>query len=297
MMIKYLGVMCALLTAPVFAKDVQIETYSGSVAVASKPETIAVFDLAALDSLEALGIAVDGVVTPAYLSYLEDAVEGTFSVGSLFEPDFEALNALQPDLIIAGGRSSKQVPELTKFAPTVDMTIWEDTVGQGLARLHAYGEIFDKEAEANALRTEFEAKLTTLKAASADTGSALILMTNGPKVSAYGAAGRFGWLHQVLGLPETVDEVEQSTHGEAISFEFIKDANPDVLLVIDRLAAIGTEGENAKTTLDNALVRETTAWKTGNIIYLSSAPIYIAGGGIQSMNITLDELLAVFSGS
>ena len=79
------------------------------------------------------------------------------------------------------------------------------------------------------------------------------------------------------------------------SFEFIREANPDILLVIDRMAAIGQESEGARATLDNALVHETTAWKTGQVVHLSAAPIYIAGGGIQSMTRTLDEINAALT--
>ena len=171
------------------------------------------------------------------------------------------------------------------------MTIWKDTVSEGLERLNTYGEIFGKVREAKSLTDDFYHKLERVKASVAGKGRALIVMTNGPKVSAYGAGGRFGWLHNELGLPEAVDKVEQTTHGEAVSFEFIREANPDILLVIDRLAAIGQDGASAHATLDNALVHETSAWKTGRVIYLSSAPIYVAGGGIQSMNLTLDEIL------
>ncbi|MEM8950065.1 MAG: siderophore ABC transporter substrate-binding protein [Pseudomonadota bacterium] len=271
-----------------------VETYRGPKTVATSPGTIAVFDMAALDSLEALGIKADGVIDQIYLPFLEDAAENTVSVGSLFEPDFEAVNALQPDLIIAGGRSHEEVPNLAELAPTIDMTIWEDVISQGLDRLAAYGDIFEKQDEAARLRDDFLAKLEATKSAAADKGNALVVMTNGPKVSAYGSAGRFGWLHRALDLPEAVADVEQATHGEAISFEFIRDADPDILLVIDRLAATGQDGATAKATLDNALVRETKAWKADQVVYLSSAPIYIAGGGIQSMTITLDELLAAF---
>ncbi len=286
-------VLCALClwACPVLAESVTIETYSGPATIVPSPETIAVFDIAALDTLEALGIKADGVVRPVYLSFLENAAADTVGVGSLFEPDFEAVSALQPDLIIAGGRSQEQVSKLAKLAPTIDMTIWEDTIGQGLARLEAYGALFDKRDEAARLQGEFLAKLEELRKAADGRGNALIVMTNGPKISAYGSKGRFGWLHSALGLSEAVAEVEQTTHGEAISFEFIRDADPDILLVIDRLAATGQDGETAKATLDNAIVHATKAWKSDQIIYLSSAPIYIAGGGIQSMNRTLDALL------
>ncbi len=260
------------------------------------PATIAVYDVSALDTLDALGVKADGVLTPHYVPYLDKAAEGAEPVGSFFEPDFEALAALNADLVVAGGRSSSHLEALSKIAPTIDMTIWEDTVGQGLDRLDAYGTIFDRQDKAKALAGAFNAKLDETKALLDGKGKALILMTNGPKVSAYGASGRFGWLHTNLGLEEAAKDVEQSTHGEAASFEFIKDTNPDILIVIDRLAAIGQDGESAKKTLDNSLVHDTNAWKNGQVVYLSSAPLYIAGGGIQSMNIILDDIQAAFKG-
>ncbi|WP_424983785.1 siderophore ABC transporter substrate-binding protein [Maritalea sp. S77] len=295
-MLRSILVAASLLATPAFAETVTVKTYQGDVEVPATPATFAVYDVSALDTLDALGVKADGVLSPHYVSYLDGAVEGATPVGSFFEPDFEALAALNADLVIAGGRSSTHVEAFTKIATTIDMTIWEDTVGQGLERLDAYGKIFGKEDKAEELANAFNAKLDETKALLDGQGKALILMTNGPKVSAYGASGRFGWLHTNLDLEEAAKDVEQSTHGEAASFEFIKDTNPDILIVIDRLAAIGQDGESAKKTLDNPLVHETNAWKNGQVIYLSSAPLYIAGGGIQSMNIILDDIQATFKG-
>lgn len=288
---------CAIAASPAFAETITVDTYTGPAEVIVNPARIAVFDIGALDTLDALGVDVSGVVAPLFVDYVADTADGAESVGSLFEPDFEAIAAGGYDLLIAGGRSSRVVPDLAKIAPTIDMTVWEDTVGQGLERLEAYGEIFGKQEEATALRAEFDTALADAKAAVADQGNALIVMTNGPTVSAYGASGRFGWLHTALELPEAVEEVEQATHGEAISFEFIRDANPDILIVVDRAAAIGQDAEAAAATLDNALVRETSAWQSGKVMYLNSAPLYVAGGGIQSMIGTLKEVTAALSDS
>ncbi len=292
-MLKKLALAFSLAGSVACAENVSIETYRGEVSVAKTPETVVVFDIAALDSLDALGVQAQGTVGKRFVSYLDDIKAE--NVGSLFEPDMEAVLALNPDLIVVGGRSSKQTDAMSELAPTVDMTIWEDTIGQGLQRLEAFGKVFGDKLAAAALKADFEAKLDAAKAAVSGQGKAMIVMTNGPKVSAYGASGRFGWLHKALEMPEAVAEVEQATHGEAISFEFIRDANPDILIVIDRLSAIGRQGEAAAATLDNALVRETTAWTSGKVIYLDSAPIYIAGGGIQSLNLTLDQFIAAFS--
>lgn len=283
----------ALALSTVASADITtIDTYSGPAEVKPRPDTIAVMDFAILDTLDALGVAADGVVGPPMLDYLAEAMDGAAPLGTLFEPDYEAIAAMGPDLILAGGRSSKVVPELARLAPTIDMTIWEDVVRQGLDRLAAYGTIFGKELEADILADTFASRLDAVKAGLEEQGRALIVMTNGPKVSAYGADSRFGWLHTDLGLPATIENVEESTHGEAISFEFIRDANPDILLVIDRMSAIGQDGTNARATLDNPLVHETRAWKNDKVVYLSSAPIYLAGGGIQSMMLTLDEIAA-----
>lgn len=280
-----------------FADDVTVDTATGPVAVAALPEKVVVLDITAVDTLSALNVHISGTVNNMYVDYLDDVKANAEVVGSLFEPDFEAINALAPDLIIVGSRSSTQAEAMGKLAPTIVMTVWGDNLlEQSVARLRAYGNIFDKTEEAAAIETAFNSQLDAAKAAVQGKGTALIVMTNGPKVSAYGAGSRFGWLHNELGLIEAVKGVDEATHGEAISFEFIRDANPDWLLVVDRVAAIGADGENAAQTLDNELVADTTAWKTGQVIYLPSASIYVAGGGIQSLQITLKTITEAFAG-
>ena len=232
-----------------------------------------------------------------YVDYLADAAEKAADVGTLHEPDFEALAVRAPDLIIAGGRSSKQVEPLSKLATTIDMSIrGEDMVGQAKARTETYGKLFGKEEAAATLNAALDEKLAMVQTAVEGKGNALILMTNGGKISAYGKGSRFGWLHGATGLPEAHDAITAETHGEAISFEFVAETNPDWLLVVDRGAEIGKAGEAAAVTLDNPLVAGTTAAKAGQIVYLNSGPIYITGGGMQSMMGTLDQLLATFGG-
>lgn len=223
---------------------------------------------------------------------MADAAE---PVGTLFEPDFEAIAALEPDLIVIGGRSSTQFDALAQIAPVIDMTIdGDDLVSIGRDRLAAYGALFEKEAEAAALAAGLDADLAAARSASEGRGDALIVMTNGPKVSAYGRGSRFGWIHTAVGIEPTIADVEAATHGEAISFEFIHQANPDWLLVVDRAAAIGEDAANARETLDNPLVAGTTAWTEDQVVYLDAAPIYIAGGGLRSLTDILHEIAAAF---
>ncbi|MDQ6433879.1 siderophore ABC transporter substrate-binding protein [Mesorhizobium sp. LHD-90] len=284
----------ALMTAGAMAAE--IDTARGKVTVDTPPRRLAVFDIAAIDTLDSLGVKIAGVPEKLYVPELDRLKEGAEAVGTIFDPDLEALSALAPDLIIVGGRSSPQLEAAARVAPTIDMTIQgDDLIAEAKARLAAYGALAGKETEAARLADELDAAVARTRAAAEGKGKALILMTSGPKVTAYGEDSRFGWVHEALDIPPAVTDVEAATHGEAVSFEFIRDANPDWLIVVDRAAAIGSGEANAKATLDNELVAETTAWKNGDVVYLPAADFYIAAGGIGATTRVLETLRAAFS--
>ncbi|WP_105382975.1 siderophore ABC transporter substrate-binding protein [Neorhizobium alkalisoli] len=278
------------------AHAAEISTARGPVAIEKTPAKVAVFDIAAIDTLDRIGIKPAGVPEKLYLSRLDSLKQGAAVVGDLFELDLEALSALSPDLIIVGGRSSTKVDTAVKVAQTIDMTMdGDDLIAQAKERLAAYGALFGKQAEAEKAASELDDQIRAAKAAVAGRGKGLIIMTNGPKVTAYGPGSRFGWVHAALDLPPAVPDVKAADHGEAVSFEFISKANPDWLLVLDRAAAIGSGEQGAKATLDNELVAQTIAWKKGQVIYLPAAEFYIAAGGVQSMQRVLATVAEAFA--
>ncbi|RPE71882.1 iron complex transport system substrate-binding protein [Pacificibacter maritimus] len=274
-----------------FAQTVEVETATGPVEVATSPSTVVALDLAAVDTLSALGVDIAGLPSITPPAYMADVFASTSTVGTLFEPDFEALAVMGPDLIIAGGRSQAQVEPLSKIAPTIDMTLADEGLyDQAVSRVTSYGNIFGLEDKAEDLIAQLDTAIAEAKEAAKDQGDVLILLTNGGKVSAYGDDSRFGWLHNTLELEEAYPELSAQNHGEAISFEFIAEVNPDWIFVVDRGAAIGQDGEAAAVTLDNPLVAGTTAAKSDHIVYLDSAPLYLASGGVQSMLGTVNEV-------
>ena len=288
--------LAAILLSALSANAMDVATARGPVSVETTPGTIAVFDVAAIDTLARLGIHPAGVPEKLYVPELEPMKEGATAIGTLFEPDPEALSALAPDLIIVGARSAARMDMVAKVAQTLDMTIdGEDLFGKTKERLATYGALFGKKAEADAIAGELDARLAAARAAVAGKGKALIVMTNGPKVSAYGPGSRFGWVHAALDLPPAIEKIDAATHGEAVSFEFIREANPDWLLVLDRAAAVGSNEQSARVTLDNELVAETTAWKKGQVVYLPAPDFYIAAGGVQSMERVLGAIAEAFA--
>lgn len=278
-----LGVAAAVLSAAVPASSMEIPTALGSVAIPAAPRRIAVYDVPAVDTLARLGVKLDGLPSRLYVPELEPLSRTATPVGTIHEPDLEALSALAPDLTIVGGRSSTKLASVRQVGPAVDMSLDGANLLPNLrSQLAAYGRLFGREAEAQAASAELDAAVAATRAAAQGRGNALIVMTNGPRLSAYGPGSRFGWLHTDLGLPPAVPNLQAAIHGEVISFEFIRKADPDWLIVLDRTTAIGEAGGNARATLDNELVAQTTAGRRGQILLLPPADFYIAAGGFSA---------------
>ena len=117
------------------------------------------------------------------------------------------------------------------------------------------------------------------------------MLYNNGKFSAYGAASRFGFMHDVLGLDAAVENLEVSTHGQRVSNEFIMNANPDYLFIIDRNMIVNKQATNKKE-IENALIQKTNAYKNGKIIYLNPEIWYISQGGLTSTREMIKEILA-----
>lgn len=268
----------------------------GETTVEKNPEKVVVFDFGILDSIDKLGIeAVAGVPQaniPSYLEKYADA-EKYENVGTLKEADFEAIHAMKPDLIIISGRQAAMYEEFTDIAPTihlgVDTTKYMESFESNMTTL---GEIFEKEDEVKEELAAIETQIEEVKASATDE-KALIVLANEGKVSAYGAASRFGIIHDVFGVKQADEGIEASTHGQSISFEYILETNPDMIFVVDRNAAVGTDA-SAKDSLENELVQKTTAYKEDKIIYLDPDYWYLSGGGLQSVSEMVKEIQSAF---
>lgn len=289
------GLAALVFAAPAFAQEtVTIAHAQGETEVPVNPETVITFDIAALDTLDALGVEVDGVPEFNMPANLEKYNSDDYAkLGSLFEPDYEAVNAAQPDLIIVAGRSSGAYEELAKIAPTIDLTNdWTDFVGSIKQHTRSLGTIFDKTEQTDAMIAEYDEKAAQFAENAPSIGNALIVLTSGGEISAYGPGSRFGFVHDSLGVAPAIEDVEAATHGEAVSFEFLLETNPDWLIVLDRDAAVGQGSEAAQQTLDNELVHRMSAYQNDRIVYVDAARWYITNGGIDNLNKIVDELAA-----
>jgi iron complex transport system substrate-binding protein len=101
-----------------------VEHAAGTTEIPERPERVVVLDTGELDAVLSLGVTPVGAVTTdvseGFLSYLAEDAEGVEVVGTIAEPNLEAIAALEPDLILSNAvRHAEIYDQLAAIAPTV----------------------------------------------------------------------------------------------------------------------------------------------------------------------------------
>lgn len=289
--------------APQVPESVTVQTLNGSqetvdLEVPYSPQRIAILDLACLDILDALGVG-DRVVGSAStsLDYLQKYVtdENIAKLGTIKEADLEAVMACQPDVIFIGGRLSKSYDALSEIAPVVYLATDAEAGVVESVRKNAgtIASIFGLEDQVDGLMADFDARIQAL-AEFAQGKNAIVGMCTSGSFNVLGNDGRCSIIGVEIGFENVgVDaNIDTSTHGNEASFEFIVDKNPEYIFVMDRDAAIATEGAQlAQEIVENELVVGTDAYKNGHIVYLAHPAVwYTAEGGVTALDLMLADL-------
>jgi iron complex transport system substrate-binding protein len=267
----------------------------GETEVKKNPESVVVFDYGVLDSLDKLGVEVTGLPKQSLPGYLEKYNDDKYlDAGGLKEPDFEAINEMAPDLIIISGRQQDSYEELSEIAPTIfmglDTTKYMDSYKENANLL---GEIFGKESEVETEIAKVEEAIAGLhEKASASSETSLIILANEGNISAYGSGSRFGLLHDVFGLKQVDENIEASTHGQNVSFEYLVEKDPDYLFIVDRGSVVEGGKSSATSIVENKLVENIKAVKNDNVVYLNADYWYLSGGGLTSVAEMVKEVEA-----
>lgn len=288
----------------------ELEHSEGRIEQQQNPQRIVTFDLAVLDSLHALGVAVAAVPGSKYEGAQEPCNKPPVA-GTLFEPDYEVLAKIKPDLIFAGGRSGKAIPELTKLAPVATYSsdprnFMQDVVANNLALARAFG----KEEQAHLLLEQIQANFQTLQKRNQGKTGVFLFTING-MVMAHAPGDRFGYSYDLTGLIPVLPPKEADVRQEApmarpepgspqakamqqAREQLVRDvaaSNPDWLLVLDRGAINGGEKTAGKTLAEHPQLSQTKAYKEGRVVYLDPNGWYIIGGGLNNLRQISEDLL------
>lgn len=279
------------------------EEVSETVEVPVNPERVAVFDYGALSTIHELGESdsVVGLPKGQSSSTLPDELEEFqgdeyANLGTLKDPDFEKIAELQPEVIMISGRqaTSAIIDEFEKAAPDAQILYVAPSNENYFEEVRHYtqmlGDIYSKSSEAESLIADFDSKIEEVKQKVADTDETMLfVMANEGELSAHGPGGRYGFLFDDLGFEPVDEEISTTRHGQAISYEYINDRNPGIILALDRGSAIGGESSSS-TVLDNNVIQDVDAIKNDRIVDLDAKLWYLASGGVMTTIGQLEEI-------
>lgn len=261
------------------------------------PQRIAILDMASLDILDALGVGgrVVGIASTS-LDYLQSYInEDIANLGTIKEADLEAVMSCEPDVIFIGGRLASSYDALSEIAPVVYLsTDTEQGVVESVRKnANTIASLFGLEEEVDSLMEDFDSRVAAL-AEFAEGKTAIVGLVTSGGFNVLGNDGRCSMICREVGF-ENIGadaEIDTATHGNEASFEFVVEKDPDYIFVLDRDAAIQTEGAQlAQEIVENELVKGTRAYTDGHIVYLSSPAVwYTAEGGITALDVMLQDL-------
>src|SRR5690606_18252937 len=181
---------------------------------------------------------------PADNPYKND--ESIADLGLHTEPDLEAVVAADPDLILNGQRFAQYREDFTTLVPDATIVELDPRDGERLEdelkrQIETLGTIFDKADEASAIIGDFDAAVKAVKDAYDPALTVMTIITSGGEIN-YSApvTGRtLGPVFDMLGLTPALEADGSGDHeGDDISVEAIAASNPDIILVMDRDAAL-----------------------------------------------------------
>ncbi|MNI04125.1 putative siderophore-binding lipoprotein YfiY precursor [compost metagenome] len=258
----------------------------GDVQVPASPARVVVLDIGALDNLLKLGIKPVGapsiLADQPYPNYLK-GTEGIENIGTVNEPNLEAIDRLKPDLILGNKDTHDQIHnKLAQIAPTV----FVDTLGVTWKKnLQTHADAVGKSDAGKRLLEDYDTRIKELKgklASQTSSPEVSLIRTRTDKVQGYLTETFSGVILSDAGIkrPST-----QSGKGfsKDLTDEQIADADGDVIFWFTRDK--GSFERLQKTPLWGQLkaVKQNKVqqvdWET-----------WMSGLGIQAVNSVVDDL-------
>ncbi len=284
---------------------ISVQHAKGTATVPLAPKRVVVYDLASLDTMQALQLPVAGVPKANYPQYMAGYADAKYTVaGSLFEPDYDVLSRLQPDLIVIAGRSAGKFDILSKIAPTLDLSVNSQRLLDDMQRnVNTLASLWGKQAQGAQLMQRVRAEVDSTRAIAQQQDAGLLVLAVSQNMSGQTPGSRFGLLYDVLGVKPALPADASKPRGVPLKMDDIAQINPQWLYVIDRNAGTGsTTGRDGKPVVpskelfDNDTIKATDAYKKGQLVFVDPQIWYLLGvAGPQAMLHSTAQLKEVWS--
>ncbi len=281
------------------ATPIVVKHELGTTSIAYHPQRAAVLDMNEADFLDQLSIPIAGMpkdYVPHFLQKYKDD-QKVQDLGAIVQPNMERIYTLKPDIILMTPLQANQYQALSKIAPTVHYDINFNNSQQHhieaiKAHLITLGQIFNQQQLATQKVDALDAKVAEVRKITANRPEkALVVLHNNGAFSNFGVQSRYGFVFNAFGVKPASTVVDTSLHGQPISSEFIKQADPDILDIVDRTAVMEHRPTIDAERMSNPLLRQTKAWKNGKVVFVDADAWYITAASPTSMHILIDDVI------
>ncbi|SFF19080.1 iron complex transport system substrate-binding protein [Paenibacillus algorifonticola] len=263
-----------------------ISTEKGDVEVPAEPKRVVALYM--LGDVVAMGVKPVGISDVYEGAAFEQELAGIETLGEWFEPNQEAVLALDPDLIIAPSEDTYN--KLHEIAPTVYIPFDKMTTEE---RMNMLGKVFGKEQEVKTLMENFNKKVEEskekLKAAGVYDKTVSIIEGGKKQMSVisskqYGRGSQI--IYEYLGMkaPKVIqDKIDVATvgNGENVSLEVLPEYTGDYIF---RSSWMGMDDLS-----DNSIWNSIPAIKEGRLIEIEFGLAYYSD--IYSLDKQLDFIV------
>lgn len=239
-------IVCTLLScAQLQAAERFVASVYGPVKLNGVPQRVVALDENALDVALALGVQPVGALASRggtdVPDYLKDKAGNIALVGSVREPNLEAILNLQPDLILASSELPKTLYDrLSLIAPTIvpkggSFQDWR-TVND------VYALALDKQDEGAALRDEIDSRLVALREGLSGSPKVSVIRWNPQGPFIMSSQLFVGQLLDAVGFkPNELSTQTKKPHTDILSLENLSKADADWIF----LATLNSDGQKA----------------------------------------------------
>ncbi len=282
--------------------SITVQHKLGTTVIEKLPRRVVALDMNEVDNLDELGVQVVGMpkdFVPHFLAKYRHAVD-VQDMGAIVQPNLERVHAAKPDLILITSLQANHYKELSEIAPTIHFDVdYRDSQANHIEvikdHLLTLGRIFEKEDLARQQVAELDAKVRQAKElVHGRPETALIVLHNNGAFSAFGEQSRYGFVFKTLGVKSASPAADSGLHGQPISSEFIQQANPGILYVVDRTAVMERRPVLNAETLGNPLLRQTTAWKNGRVVFADAEAWYVTAASVSSLKLIIDDVIKAY---
>ena len=197
------------------AESRKVPHVQGVAELPAVPRKVAVLGLAALDTLDALGVDLAAVPAPPsgestvrWPAHLVAKYSGDRYVrlpaaarDGGADPRIAGIKDLRPDLIIVDGRGGGQLDALKGIAPIVDLSVSNTSLVASVAQnILTVGAAFGREKEAGDRLHALLGEVRALHEQAAKQGTGLVMFAVGNRVMPQQPDARFGMVYELVGI-------------------------------------------------------------------------------------------------